>query len=115
MNIHTADFQTIEYDGKPAFVLVPFDIFRKIRPMLENKNIRSGIPHEVVKRNTLDDVPMIKAWREYLGMTQGELAKEACMLQPEIAKIECRGANVGQPSLIKIAGAMGLTLEQLEE
>ncbi len=115
MNVHTADFQTIEYDGKPAFVLVPFDIFRKIRPLLENKNIRSGIPHEVVKRNTLDDVSMIQAWREYLGISQEELAKKANMLQPEIARMECSGTNPGRPSLKKIAGAMGLTAEQLEE
>ncbi len=115
MNVHTVDFQTIEHEGKPAFVLVPFDVFRKIRPLLENKKVRSGIPHEIVKRNILDDVSMIKAWREYLGMTQQELAEKANVTQPAIAKIERPSTNPRKSTLTKIADALKLTVEQLEE
>jgi len=115
MSEHTVDFQTIEYEGSPAFVLVPFDVFKKIRPLLDREAVKDAIPHEVVKRNVLDDVPMIKAWREYLGMTQGELAEKAGVTQPAIAKLERQGANPRKPTLKKLATAMGITLEQLEE
>lgn len=115
MSVHTADFQTIEYNGSPAFVLVPFDTFRKIRPLLDNEAIRDAIPHEIVKRNVLEDVPMIKAWREYLGMTQTELAAKAGVSQPAIAKLERPGAKPRKATLKKLAVAMDLTMEQLEE
>ena len=34
----------------------------------------SGIPQEVVEAHILGDVPMIRAWREHIGITQAELA-----------------------------------------
>lgn len=115
MSAHIADFQTIEYDGSPAFVLVPFDIFRKIRPLLEHEAIQGGIPHEIVRLNIMNEVPMIKAWREYLGMTQQELAEKAGVSQPAIAKLERPGVKPRKVTLKKLAAAMGLALEQLEE
>ena len=73
------------------------------------------IPHEIVKRNVIDEVPMVKAWREYLGMTQQELAERAGVSQPAIAKIERPGSSPRRATLEKLAGAMGLSVEQLEE
>jgi len=115
MSSHTADFQTIEYEGNPAFVLVPFDIFRKTRPMLDKESVKGGIPHEIVKRNTLDDVSMIKAWREYLGFTQQELPNKVGITQPAIAKLECHASSPRRKMLKKIAEAMEIRIEQLEE
>lgn len=114
MSAHTVDFQTIEYEGHPAFVLVPFDIFCKIRPLLENEAVRNAIPHEIVRRNALEGVSMVKAWREYLGITQSELAKKAGMSQPAIAKLEQSSAKPRKATLKKMADAMSLTLGQLE-
>ncbi len=115
MSTHTVDFQTIEYEGVPAFVLVPFNIFKKIQPLLDNEYKKSGIPHEIVKRNVLDNTTMIKAWREYLGMTQKQLAEKAKITQPAIAKLECSSSNPRKATLKKIADAMGLSLEQIQE
>ncbi len=115
MSAHTVDFQTIEYEGNPAFVLVPFNIFKKIQPLIDHEYKSSAIPHEIVKRNVLDNTTMIKAWREYLGMTQKELAGKAQVTQPAIAKLERPGSSPRKATLKKIAAAMGLTLEQLEE
>ena len=115
MSAHTIDFQTIEYEGSPAFVLVPFDVFRKIRPLLDREAIRSAIPHDIVRHNVLDNVPMIKAWREHLGMTQQELTVKAGVTQPAIAKLEQPGASPRKETLKKLAKAMGLTMEQIEE
>ena len=114
MSAHTVDFQTIECEGHPAFVLVPFDIFRKIRPLLENEAVRNAIPHKIVRLNALEGVSMVKAWREYLGITQSELAKKAGMSQPAIAKLEQPSAKPRKATLKKMADAMSLTLGQLE-
>jgi len=44
------DYQTIDYQGNPAFVLVPWDDFKRIRPLLDGDKIRStGIPQAVVE------------------------------------------------------------------
>ena len=115
MSARTFDFQTIEYEGNPAFVLIPFDVFRKIRPFLDHEATRLAIPHKIVKRNVIDGVPMIKAWREHLGMTQQELAKKADVTQPAIAKPERSAAKPRQATLKKLAMAMNITTEQLEE
>ena len=115
MSAHTIDFQTIEYEGNPAFVLVPFDVFNKIRPLLDREAVRNAIPHEIVRRNVIDDVPMMKAWREHLGLTQQELAEKAQVTQPAIAKLERPGAHPREVTLKKLAAAMGLSVEQLEE
>ena len=34
-----------------------------------------SIPHAVAARHLADDVPLWRAWREHLGMTQAELAR----------------------------------------
>lgn len=115
MSAHTIDFQTIEYEGNPAFVLVPFDVFKKIRPLLDREAVRNAIPHEIVRRNVMDDIPMIKAWREHLEITQQELAEKAEVTQPAIAKLERTGARPRKTTLKKLAAAMGLSVEQLEE
>jgi DNA-binding XRE family transcriptional regulator len=115
MSARTFDFQTIEYEGNTAFVLIPFDVFRKIRPFLDHEATHLAIPHKIVKRNVIDGVPMIKAWREHLGMTQQELAKKADVTQPAIAKLERSAAKPRQATLKKLAMAMNITTEQLEE
>ena len=115
MSAHTVDFQTIEYEGNPAFVLVPFAIFKKIRPLIDREYKSSAIPHEIVKRNVLDNITMIKAWREYLGMTQKELATKAGVTQPAIAKLERIETTPRKATLKKIASAMGLSVDQLRE
>jgi hypothetical protein len=37
------------------------------------KAAKSGIPQDVVEAHVLRDEPLIKAWREHLGLTQIEL------------------------------------------
>lgn len=115
MSVHTAEFQTIEYQGVPAFVLVPVDLFARIKPLLEMELFNHAIPHEIVRRNAVDDVPMVRAWREYLGLTQNELARRVGMTQPAIAKLERPGARPRHGTLSRIAAALELTPEQLAE
>ncbi len=115
MKTHT-EYQTIDYNGHHAFVLVPWEQFKLVRPFLEHQNaLRDTIPHEVVKANVIHDVPIIKAWREYLGMTQEQLAEKVNMKQSALARLESGSGKPRAATLIKLATAFGIKPELLEE
>ena len=70
MNIHT-DYQIIrDGSGKPAFVVVPYENWVK-------QSSLSGvlIPNEVVGAVIEDGKTLVRAWREYFGLTQVELQR----------------------------------------
>jgi len=114
MKIHT-DYQTIDYNGKPAFVLVPWEEFKRVRPLLEgDKALSTGIPQEVVEAHVLSDVPMIRAWREHIGITQGELAARMGVSQAAVAKLEKPAAKPRGATLKKVAEALGISPSQLD-
>ncbi|MGD9947263.1 MAG: helix-turn-helix domain-containing protein [Desulfobulbus sp.] len=115
MSGHTNNYQTIEFNGAPAFVFVPVKDFRRIQPLLANGAAPGGIPHAVIKANLVGGRRLIRAWRKHLGQTQEEVAAKAGISQPALAKIERPGARPRRATLKKIAEAMGLTVEQIEE
>jgi len=98
--------------GRPAFVVMPYEDFLKIQK--DQARERGLIPHEMVRRTLLDGVSSVKAWREYIGMTQQELADAAGIKQPMLARIETAATKPQIRTLKKLAHAMNLTLEQLE-
>ncbi|MES9906366.1 MAG: helix-turn-helix transcriptional regulator [Sedimenticola sp.] len=115
MSTHTDKYQIIEHNGKPTFVLVPVDDFRELKDKASLNTQKTGIPHAVVEAHVFNDVSIIKAWREYRGLTQQELADAAGMEQSAIARIEKKGAATPRrATLQKLGSAMGLTLEQLD-
>lgn len=107
MNART-NFQTIMgADGKPAFVVMPYAEFLKL-----SGTFRPGmIPHAVVSA-AVDGKPMLQAWREYLKLTQAELAERMGITQAGYAQIEA-AKRPRKATLLKAADALGITLEQL--
>ena len=106
-------FQTIfGEDGKPAFVVVPFNEFRRLTGSFTSGNFTPGtIPHAVVSAVVDGAVPML-AWREHLRLTQAEVATRMGVTQAAYAQMEA----VKRPrkaTLAKIASALGLDIEQL--
>jgi DNA-binding XRE family transcriptional regulator len=113
MRGHT-NYQIISHDGRPTFVLVPVEEFEQIRPDLEKAQaLKHGIPDEVVRANIMEDVPLIRAWREYLGFTQAEVAGRMGISQSALAQMESPDAKPRKTTLLKLARALGLTPEQL--
>lgn len=109
------EYQTIEHCGHPAFVLVPWEEWSRIKPILEAEKSRaSGIPQEVVEAHILRNEPLIKAWREHLGVTQEELAARLGISQAAVAKFERINAKLRTATLKKIASALGLNAGQLQ-
>ena len=108
------EYQTIEHCGHPAYVLVPWEEWSRIKPLLEAERARAGgIPQDVVEAHVLRSEPLIKAWREHLGITQEELAARLGVSQAAVAKFERPGARLRTATLNKIAAAMRLDAEQL--
>ena len=108
------EYQTIEYGGKPAFVLVPWKEWSRIKALLEAQRARaSGIPQEVVEAHVLRGEPLIKAWREQLGITQQELAARMGVSQAAVVKYERPDARPRKSTRRKIAAALGLRDEQV--
>jgi len=94
-------------DGKPAFVVMPYADFLKLPG-----SFRPGmIPHAVISA-AVDGKPILQTWREYLHLTQTELAERMGITQAGYAQIES-AKRPRKATLLKAAEAMGITLEQL--
>lgn len=94
-------------DGKPAFVVIPYDEYQR------SVNAERGtIPHDVVSA-TVDGATPVRAWREYLKLTQAEVAARLGISQPSYAKQE-NSETLRRSSIEKIATALGITVEQLD-
>ena len=108
MNART-EFQIIVgKDGKPAFVVVPYDQFRRMKGGFTH----GTVPNEVVNVAFERGASPMAAWREHLGLTQAEVAERIGITQAAYAQME----RVKQPrkaTLEKVAAALGLEVEQL--
>jgi DNA-binding XRE family transcriptional regulator len=108
MNAHT-EFQVIVgQDGKPAFVVVPYEQFRRMRGGFTH----GTVPNEVVNLFFERGVSAMAALREHFGLTQAEVAGHIGFTQAAYAQME----RVKQPRkapLEKVATALGLEVEQL--
>jgi DNA-binding XRE family transcriptional regulator len=111
MNVHTEP-QIITHNGEPAFAVIPWTEYKELISRDEPNESEVWFPNEVVKANVRGD-SLVKAWREYLGLTQAELAVKAEMKQPALARLEKGGSVPRTTTLAKLADAMGLDVEQL--
>jgi DNA-binding XRE family transcriptional regulator len=108
MNVHT-DAQIIhDSEGKPVFVVVPYERW------IKQSTVKAGlVPNEVVGLMIRDDMTPFRAWREYLGLTQKEVAERADMTQAALSQIESGEHKARKATREKLARALGLTAEQL--
>jgi len=107
-------------DGQPAFVVLPWAHWQALtvpRPHT-TADIRipddGSIPHEVIVRMTETDCSIIRAWREYLGLTQTEMAARLGILQPSYAGMETPGARIRRSTRERIAAALGVAFMQVD-
>ena len=74
--------------------------------------IRPGIiPNQVISA-AVDGQSMLQAWREYLMLTQTEMAERMGISQAGYAQIEA-AKRPRKATLLKAAEALGISLEQL--
>ena len=102
------EFQTLlGADGKPAFVVVPIDEFRRMSGFTPGL-----VPNEVVNRVMDGAASHMLAWREHLRLTQAEVAQRMGISQAAYAQMET-AKRPRKATLQKVACAMGLELDQL--
>ena len=119
MTVGHTNHQIINHKGKPVAVVIPYDEYKA----LINAEITVSqtaatdeqvlIPHEVVGYVLKHGFTQMRAWREYLGMTQEEVASRAGLKQPSYARMESGNAKVRIATLKRIAKAMNIQSEQL--
>ena len=109
MNIPT-NHKVIEHNGEPIAVVVPYTDYLYA---FENKEDEVTIPHAVAMAHTMDGQSLIRAWREYLGLTQEDAATRMNISQPAYRKRETSGAKLKMSVLMEIAQAFGIDVRQL--
>ena len=121
------NIQLIERNGKPEWAVLPYDEYLKLLDKAElledirdydaaKAALENGedelIPAEVVFA-ILDGENPIRAWREYRGFTQQQLADKAKISKPYLSQIET-GKRAGKTDLLSvIAKALDVSLEQV--
>ena len=104
--------QVLEKDGKPVFVVVPYEEYLDLLSKAEQD---VTIPHEVVEYVVDKDCSLVRAWREHLGLTQAEVAKRLGITQASLSQMERAGHNLRPATIRKLAAALGVHPEQLRE
>ncbi len=104
------DYQIIEQNGKPAFAVMPYDDFIAL---LNEQGEDIYLPDDIVRMNILEGMPLPRAWREYKGLTQAQVATKLGISQPAMAQMERPDANLRIKTLNKLADVLGITVEQL--
>lgn len=112
MSVHIEP-QIIKQDGKPVFAVIPWNQYQELlHDRIESDDSDVWFPNEVVKANVRGE-SLIRAWREYFQLTQAELASKAGMKQSALARLERKTGNPRTSTLMKIAEAMGINVDQL--
>ena len=108
--------QIITQGGKPAFVVIPIEEWRRIEATLEDrldtsavraflKNPTEAFPDSVMAA-ILDGAHPLKALREHRGLTHADLAKACATSGDYISQIERGGRRAGRKLLAKLGKAL---------
>ena len=103
--------QIIQKDGKPLFVLVPYDEYVRSTKRSPSKTY---LPHAVVEKVAVEGKSMVRAWREYKKMSQADIAGRLGITQAAYSQLEKSQARMRGSTLRKIAAALGITEALLE-
>lgn len=112
MNALTSNVQIIKQNGIPVFAVIPYEDYLSMIPQnVEN----DSVPQEVAEKAILEEMPLIKSWRLYLGLKQKEVAEKAGITQSALSQME-RAENTNRSTTLeKLASAMGLSVEQVRD
>lgn len=106
-------YQTIkDASGAIQYVVVPYVDFLQMSADQEEQE--ESVPNEVVERVIMEKLTPVRAWREYLRLTQTEVAARMGITQAALAQIEAPTAKPRKSTLRRVAEAMGIGPEQLD-
>ena len=101
--------------GNPTFAVIPFDVFQSLckKNEIANKDKDVYFPDEVVEKLIMEKKTTIQAWREYLNLTQADIAEKMGISQAAYSQMETAKKN-RKATLQKIAEAMNIDYLQLK-
>ena len=114
MNIPT-NHQIITHQGVPVAVVVPYAEYAAAFAGIAGQEATGAtVPHEVASRVLKEQISPIRAWREYLGLTQAEVAARMDVSQSAFAQVEAPEAKPRLATVKKVAAALELAADQLK-
>jgi len=112
MSALTENVQIIrDASGHPVFAVIPYDEYQALKH--GRARIEHTIPNRVAELVLKEGFTPAKAWREYLQLTQTEVAFRLGVTQSAYAQLEAK-PKLRKPSREKIAKAFGIAPEQLD-
>jgi DNA-binding XRE family transcriptional regulator len=105
--------QIIENNGQPLFVLVPYAEYVSVFSPEAGEG--AAIPLAVSKAANMEDKSLVRAWREYKGFSQAEVARRMKISRPAYAQMEEKGANLRAATVHRLAAALEVEWAQLCE
>jgi DNA-binding XRE family transcriptional regulator len=105
--------QIIEDNGQPLFVLVPYAEY--VSSLNRETAETFAVPLAVSKAANLEDKSLVRAWREYKGFSQAEMAERMGISRPAYAQMEAKDANLRATTVHRLAVALDVQWEQLCE
>lgn len=121
------NLQFIVAPNGDRLVVMPENVFERLREAAEmaedvaaydefKRRLAAGeeefVPSEVVDR-ILSGENLVRVWREHRGMTVAALAEKAGITQPYLSQIETGKREGTLQTMKKIAGALGVMLDDL--
>jgi transcriptional regulator with XRE-family HTH domain len=73
----------------------------------------NSIPQAVVEKHILENMSLVRAWREYLGLSQQAIAQKMGISQSAYSQMEKAKSNLRPTTVNKIARALDIVPEQL--
>lgn len=122
------NIQTIQRDGKPEYVVLPWEQYQQLLAAAQDAmdaallntfidKLACGeeetLPAELVDC-LLNGANPIKVWREHRGMTQEVLASEAGISKAYLCQLETGKRQGAVKTLRAIAKKLGVTVEDLQ-
>jgi hypothetical protein len=96
-------------NGEPVYVVIPYTTY--MQSQARHKD--TLVPHQVVAMMADHAWTPARAWREYLGLTQQEVARRIGISQPAYAQQEA-GRRTRRSTREKIARALGIASQLLD-
>lgn len=92
-------------------MVIPFADYQALK--LNEPKSETTIPNHVVNLALDKEISAARAWREYLGLTQAEVAERRNVTQGAYAQLEAK-KTLRKSTREKIAAALGILGEQLD-
>lgn len=115
MNTFNINATFLQGKNGAEFAVLPYDEYEKLMSLARNSNKKTecNIPSEIVDLVIDNGYTAVRAWREYLQLSQDEVAKRLGISQPAYSKKE-NSDNLRKKAREEIARALGLQYSQLD-